>query len=165
MLRKAIYGIESVLNLFRTLAEAAFSGMSTLADKASVTTIFGFVASAALMRPTQGGAARRAYVRTRIDIDESPACPTPTFPAPHNSDSDWSIGRVADVVRGSIARAERSVSLHAKAGEKLDAAEYGLRRMLDELSSVMTNPLQPMEALPLDARPARQHAPALRLAA
>lgn len=154
-----------MLNLFRTLAEAAFSGMSTLADKTSVTTIFGFVASAVFLRPTLEGAAPRAFIRMRSTVDESPSRPTPTFPAPHGRDSDWSIGQVGDVVRGSIALAERSASLHAKAGEKLDAAEYALRRMLDELSSVMTTPLQPMEPLPLDGRRASQHAPALRLAA
>lgn len=162
---QTIYGIESVLNLFRTFVETAFSGMSALADKVSVTTISGFVASAALLRPTREGASRHTLTRMRSKIGDIPPLSPPTFPAPRGSDSDWSIGQVADVVRGSIALAERSVSLHAKAGEKLDAAEYALRRMLDELSSVMTTPLQPMEALPLDARPAREYAPALRLAA
>ncbi|MCB1509378.1 MAG: hypothetical protein KDJ36_00625 [Hyphomicrobiaceae bacterium] len=55
--------------------------------------------------------------------------------------ADVHIARVAEVVRKSVESAERASGLHQQAATKLDATEYALNRLVDELSAVMTTPV------------------------
>ena len=50
--------------------------------------------------------------------------------------------RSASVVRIAVGHAQKAMQVQSEAARKLDAAEYALHRMLDELSDVMTAPIK-----------------------
>lgn len=66
------------------------------------------------------------------------------------------MARVCEVVNASLASAERIVARHATAAVRLDAAEYALNSLLDELKGVMAPPmaLAVSTARPTPKRPA-----------
>lgn len=59
--------------------------------------------------------------------------------------------RTAGFVQLAVARAEAGAETHRRAEAKLDAAEYALHRLLDELAGVMDHTLrrpEPARSLP-----------------
>jgi hypothetical protein len=67
---------------------------------------------------------------------------------------DWEM--VAGVARAGLSQAEAAIALHARAAERIDAAEYAFGRLLAECAAAMGLPDAPTPPRPLPVMPRRQ---------
>jgi hypothetical protein len=65
---------------------------------------------------------------------------TPQLTAPLSAETHWA--RVSAVVARSVERAQDIGQQQSAARQQLDAAEYTLHRLIEELNEVMTSPVQ-----------------------
>lgn len=73
-----------------------------------------------------------------------PVRPSPITVAPPGPDAgiaEVHLARLSGIVNGALTSAERATTTHASAAVSLDAAEYALNRLLDELKGVMAPPI------------------------
>ena len=76
---------------------------------------------------------------------------------------DWD--RAAGIARAGLSQAEAAIQLHARAADRIDAAEYAFGRLLAECAAIMGLPDAPTPPRPVPVMPRRQarfaEAPAL----
>lgn len=102
-------------------------------------------AMAALRRPIH----RLATVRPMVRVSTSPrragsTIGAPMVPAQATTELQWN--RVTGLVGAATEKASAVASAQRLATEKLDAAEYALGQLLDDLSAVMVIPTRDREA-------------------
>jgi hypothetical protein len=101
--------------------------------------------SAGIFRYSSGRRDRRHSDRSNLDRGNRGAASSGSSSfrqLPVRSHEVQQLAIVANILKTSLDRAEMAIRVQAEAGSKLDAAEYALHRMLDEISSVMNAPLQ-----------------------
>jgi hypothetical protein len=77
----------------------------------------------------------RVWTFFTTPIEAAPAVPAPVGPSLLSGEAQW--GRVASVLETAVQRTSAMRSAHALARDNLQAAEYALDRLLDELADVM----------------------------
>jgi hypothetical protein len=77
---------------------------------------------------------------------------------------DWE--HVADIARAGLSQAEVAILLHARAADRIDAAEYAFGRLLAECAAVLELPPSPRpRSVPMPPRGQARYAEAPALAA
>jgi len=98
---------------------------------------------------SQTPASNATELAPEMRADAGPEVPAGTAPAePITGQAQWQ--RLSGVLQASIGASETACRLQSEAADQIDAAQYALQRMLDELTSV----------LPQAAAPSRQPATA-----
>jgi len=72
---------------------------------------------------------------------------------------DWEI--VTSIALAGLSQVEAALALHARAAERVDAAEYALGRLLTECATIMQSPAPRRRPVPILARTEHRFAEAL----